>query len=237
MPWRQMPIQLSLGVSLRDEATFANFYCAEQNAAALQAVRDWSQNRGESNLVIWGAEGSGLSHLLQSCCHQAHQEDLSVLYLPLADLLGYTPEQVFDGLESCQLVCLDDVHCIAGNPQWEEALFHLYNRLRQASHRLLLACQCSPASLAIELADLRSRLLGSVVYQIHPLNDAQKCEALIQRAGNRGLELSEEVARYILARAARDTAGLFDLLETLDEASLQHQRKLTIPFVKAVLKI
>ena len=59
--------------------------------------------------------------------------------------------------------------------------------------------------------------------------------ALQLRAKGRGMEMSDEVAKFILSRAPRDTNDLFHLLDHLDDASLQQQRKLTIPFVKDVL--
>ena len=51
----------------------------------------------------------------------------------------------------------------------------------------------------------------------------------------RGLHLTDEVGRFILTRGARSMSALFDLLEQLDQASLQAQRKLTIPFLKETL--
>ncbi|MGU2568375.1 HdaA/DnaA family protein, partial [Pseudomonas aeruginosa] len=50
-----------------------------------------------------------------------------------------------------------------------------------------------------------------------------------------GLHLTDEVGRFILNRGSRSMNSLFDLLEQLDRASLQAQRKLTIPFLKETL--
>lgn len=229
------PLQLSLGISLRDDATFSNFYVAEGNAQALHALREFSGNRGEGNLLLWGNRGAGLTHLLQACCHAAFEQGISVQYLPLRELVGYTPEDVCDGLDKLSLVCLDDVDEICGRPNWEQALFHLFNRLRDAGHRLLMASHTSPSSLPLLLPDLKSRWLGSEIYHLHELNDQEKAIALRLRAKGRGMEMSDEVAKYILSRAPRDTNELFNLLNRLDEASLQLQRKLTVPFVRGVL--
>ena len=67
------------------------------------------------------------------------------------------------------------------------------------------------------------------------MEDEDKLKALLLRARVRGLNMSEEVARYILTRGPRDMAGLFDLLAELDQASLSAQRKLTKPFVKELM--
>jgi DnaA family protein len=230
------PVQLSLGVSLKDDATFANYFQNTQaNAQALAALLQASANEGERNLAIWGSRGCGLTHLLQAVCHRAYESGLSVQYLPLRDLIGYAADDVCEGLEAVQLLCLDGLDEICGNRQWEQALFHLFNRINLAEHRLILASHTSIPSLPILLPDLKSRLLSCVIYHIESLNDAGKEQALIMRAKGRGLEMSQEVAHFILTRTVRDTNELFNLLNRLDDASLQHQRKLTIPFVKEVL--
>jgi DnaA family protein len=48
--------------------------------------------------------------------------------------------------------------------------------------------------------------------------------------------LPDEVANFIIQRVPRDMNALFNLLDRLDRASLQEKRKLTIPFVKQVLR-
>lgn len=244
------PVQLSLGVSLRDDATFANFYAADDNnrqiISALQTISpsigDPSSNldarhqsASECSLVIWGARGAGLTHLLQACSHTASERGIAVQYLPLRDLVGYAPGDICDGLEAMQLVCLDGIDEICGNREWEQALFHLFNNLRDAGYCLVMASHTSPPSIPILLPDLKSRILGNAVYHLHSLNDQGKQTALQMRAKARGLEMPDDVARFILNRASRDTTELFLMLNMLDDESLQQQRKLTIPFVKEVL--
>ncbi len=143
--------------------------------------------------------------------------------------------QLLDNLEQCDLVCIDEVDLVAGHPTWEEALFHLFNRLRDAGRRLLLSASAPPREVPIKLPDLKSRLTLALVFQLHGLSDEDKLRALQLRASRRGLHLTDEVGRFILTRGSRSMNSLFDLLEQLDHASLQAQRKLTIPFLKETL--
>lgn len=230
------PIQLPLGVRLRDDATFANYYPGA-NAAALGYVErmcetdaDWAENL----IYLWGAPGVGRSHLLQAACLRMEQLGGRALYLPLDAVAMYGP-QLLDNLEQCDLVCIDEVDLVAGHPTWEEALFHLFNRLRDAGRRLLLSASAPPREVAIKLPDLKSRLTLALVFQLHGLSDEDKLRALQLRASRRGLHLTDEVGRFILTRGSRSMNALFDLLEQLDHASLQAQRKLTIPFLKETL--
>ncbi|MNN71501.1 DnaA regulatory inactivator Hda [compost metagenome] len=114
-------------------------------------------------------------------------------------------------------------------------MFHLFNRLRDSGRRLLLAASSSPRELPIKLADLKSRLTLALIFQMRALSDEDKLRALQLRASRRGLQLSDEVGHFILTRGTRSMSALFDLLERLDQASLQAQRKLTIPFLKETL--
>jgi DnaA-homolog protein len=172
--------------------------------------------------------------LLQAACLRFEQRGEQAVYLPLAEVADYGPE-LLDGLEQSELVCLDDLDAVAGRADWEEALFHLFNRLRDAGKPLLLAAAVSPRELPVALPDLQSRLTLALVFQLHSLSDEDKLRALQLRASRRGLHLTDEVGRFILTRGERSMSALFELLERLDQASLQAQRKLTIPFLKETL--
>ena len=230
------PTQLSLGMRLRDDATFANYYPGA-NAVTLGYVEHACETEDQwmdSLLYIWGTAGSGRSHLLQAACLRVEELGGRALYLPLADLAKYGT-QLLDNVEFCDLVCLDDIQAVLGQPHWEEALFHAFNRLRDAGKQLLIAADAAPRKLPIQLPDLQSRLSLALVFQLHELSDDEKLRALQLRASRRGLRLSDDVGRYMLARSVRSMTVLFDTLEQLDSASFQAQRKLTIPFLKEAL--
>ncbi|MFN2330008.1 MAG: DnaA ATPase domain-containing protein, partial [Chromatocurvus sp.] len=142
---------------------------------------------------------------------------------------------VLEGLEQYPLVAIDDVQAIAGQTAWEEALFHLYNRLRDAGGRLLSAASLAPEQLALHLPDLRSRLAWGALYALRPADDVTRGQILMVRAQASGLELPEETAQFLLRRYPRDLPALIDLLGRLDQAALVSQRRLTVPFVRSVL--
>ena len=231
------PQQLHLDVSLREDATFDNFFLSthNNNAEMLTTLQRELASAEGSIFYLWGASGCGLTHLLQGACHWAQHQSLAAVYLPLRDLSGYAPQPLLQGLENQYLVCLDGLHVIAGQPQWEQSIFDLYNRLKENNKHLLVAAVCGPHELGLRLEDLRSRLSMGHRYQVESLSDEDKPLALQQKAKARGMEMSEETAQFILNRAPRDMNELFAVLELLDDMSLSAQRKLTIPFVKGVL--
>lgn len=223
--------QLPLQVQLRDEATLDNFLATPAVQPLVSALRQQSGGGGEAVIYIHGAPGTGKTHLLQASCHLA---GAGALYLPLADLAAYNPEEVLRGIESLGLVCLDDVHRVLGDAGWELALFNLYNRARQHNCSLLVAADAAPRALSVDLADLRSRLAWGIVYQLRQADDEEKMAILQFRAARRGLSLPTEAARYIASRAPRGMETLLELLDALDSASLAEQRALSVPFIKRV---
>lgn len=227
--------QLALGLTLKDEATFENFYTA-RNGEVIAELKKMISGTGERVVYICGARGQGRSHLLQAACHYAHQHQLSSAYLPFSDLISLTPE-VLNGFELLNLVCIDDLHRIAGQPQWEEAIFHLYNRLYDSGGKIIIAANDLPKAIHLQLLDLTSRLSWGMTFQLHSLTDAEKLSILTIRAKHRGISLSEEVGKYLLTHCPRHMGTLFAALDALDKASLAAQRRLTIPFVKEVLEI
>jgi DnaA family protein len=142
---------------------------------------------------------------------------------------------MIDGLATRDVVCLDDVHAVAGRPDWERALFVLFNELQGRGGQLVAAAEMAPRACPFELADLASRMSQLPAYRVNGLDDADRAAALKLRAAHRGLDLPDDTARYLLGRSRRDMASLYRLLDTLDRESLRAQRRLTIPFVRRVL--
>lgn len=230
-------VQLPLSLKIRDNATFDNFYPGD-NQALLNCVHAILQSSLSSDFYFYcyGPQSNGKTHLLQACCNYFAQLGKDTMYLPLADYESLAPNML-DGTENLALLCLDDVEKVVKNSAWEEALFHCYNRLQQTGTRLIVAGTCAPQQLEFALPDLHSRISAGVSFQLRALNDEKKIEILCLRAKLRGLELTQEIAQYLLQHYPRDLHALFDVLEKLDQASLAAQRKLTLPFVRDTLRI
>jgi DnaA family protein len=155
-------------------------------------------------------------------------------YLPLRPEAGLEPGHLA-GFGSLEVLALDDVAVVAGAPAWERALFRLFEDLRQSGGALVVAGSAPAAESGFRLPDLASRLASGATFRLRPLDDAGRHAALKRRAAFRGLQMTDEVLAWLLNHVARDTPGLFRLLDELDRAALAARRKLTVPFVKDVL--
>ena len=224
-----MKNQLPFSFHAPENASFDTFITGE-NQQLLFSL----ENESESLIFLWGEGGSGKTHLLQALSSQYQDNDHNALYIPLQMGNDFSPE-LLEGLEMMDLVCLDDIHTIIGSQEWETALFHFFNRIRENNGRLILAADNSAINLNIQLADLKSRLSWGLTYQTKTLSDNDKIKALKLRAHQSGFEMTDEVANYLLKHATRNMSALMKLLEKLDYESMAEQRRLTIPFIKKYL--
>lgn len=218
--------QLALGVKLRADAVFASFWPGP-NSEIVAALR----TSNTLPLWLWGARGSGKTHLLQAVCAAAGE----AAYFPLG-VPRELPPEALAGFERARVLCVDDVDAVAGDLAWESALFRLFNEALELGNRLIFAAAAAPRRSDWRLGDWGSRAAACVVYHLRELDDDGRIEALRLRAAQRGLQLPYETSEYLLKRMPRDMHSLFAILDQLDEASLAAQRRLTIPFIRDALE-
>lgn len=229
-----MTQQMTLNVTTRDGLRFDSFYETEANLDVITRVKSFSESEQTSQLFVWGEMHSGKSHLLQACCYHASECGQRVSYLPLKALGSYG-SAASRGLESMNLIVVDDVDLVLGNLDWEEALFDLINNSRTGRQRLLFSASQNPRHLECKLADLASRLIWGETYTLHGLSDHDKNNALRQRATQRGLELNDRVMDYLNRHYPRDMGSMLTILEVIDAESLRQHAKITVPFLKQIL--
>lgn len=186
-----------------------------------------------SQVYIWGEPGSGRSLLLSALMASQSNASHGVL-LPLKEVV-FMPVEMLDGLEQCPLVVLDDIDALAQWPQWQEAVFHFYNRMQAVGGRLLVTGAQPPSDLPLGLADLRSRMAVSSVYALPACSDAVRSELLVVAAARRGWDLGEDIVSYLLSRGPRRLGRFWELIEQLDKLTLQQKRPLTIPLIRECL--
>lgn len=242
-----LPRQIALDLGHTPKPTLDNFIATgnENLIAVLKDIqRSWQQaqnNQTASNadskmIHLWGASGSGRTHLLSAL--QLHASELGIN----AYLLNH--ESSMDEWRACAdvliennqapgLLCIDDIDHLSEFAQG--ALFRLHNLIREASHQYLITTSLAAASHLQIREDLKTRLVWGLVFQMHALSDSEKLQALEQAAAERGLQISSEVAPWLLKHFHRDMPSLMSLLEALDQYSLETKRAITLPLLKEML--
>jgi DnaA-homolog protein len=221
--------QYPFDFAIQTELSFDNFVSSPANAALLHFLQGFAHSN-ERLCYLWGGMGSGKTHLLQALCQGSDR----AVYIPLQQMLAHGPHTL-DGLETLDMIVLDDLQVVAGQIAWEEKLFELFNAVQAAGGRLCFAATAGLALLPLQLPDLRSRLQLCVSYAVVENEDAAKALIMRARAEQRGIELKDEVMQYIMLRNSRNLHDLMAVLDKLDELSLAEQRRVTIPFVKEIM--
>lgn len=214
--------QLALGITDPPAPTFDNFV-AGGNAELITILRDQCRPATAERMVyLWGAPGSGRTHLLAAAARAAEAAGLRAAWFP----------NVVD--PATELVLVDDVERLDAATQG--GLFACYNEVREAGGRLLAAGSVPPARLPLR-PDLLTRLAWGLVYQVHALTDEDKSLALERHARARGLRLPVEVSAYLLRHERRDLPSLMAMLDALDRYSLETQRLITVPLLRELLQV
>lgn len=220
--------QLALDIGLARGPSLGSFM-AGPNEAAWKHLQLWagSPTRSPVPTYLWGAGGSGKTHLLKAVQESLREQGASTGWLDPTQ--GEPPE--FD--ERWSAVLMDDVHLYTAVQQ--HAAFAWFVQAQALQLGVLAAGALPPADLKLR-EDLRTRLGWGHVFQLQVLSEPERRAVLRQAADTRGIFLGDEVMDFILTRFSRDLGSLMQLLEHLDAYALQTQRAITIPLVKSMLE-
>ncbi|MGH8752748.1 MAG: DnaA regulatory inactivator Hda [Burkholderiales bacterium] len=220
--------QLVLDLSLPAQPTLDNFVIG-RNTELIQVLRGMLAAEPQERFVyLWGSPGSGRSHLLEAMVDAFRQQHLSASYICCGQ-----DSEIAPGTEQLDALAVDDVERLSGNAQI--ALFNLYNQIREGAGMLLVSGAMPPAQLKLR-EDLVTRLGWGLVFQVHGLNDEEKTQALKTHARNRGFELPQEAADYLLSHGRRDMPSLLAALDALDNYSLRTKRPVTLPLLREIMQ-
>ncbi|MHB1122332.1 MAG: DnaA regulatory inactivator Hda [Ramlibacter sp.] len=220
--------QIALDIGLARGATLANF-CAGPNEAALAHLRLWagSPTRSPVPTYLWGAGGSGKTHLLEAVAQALCEQGAACGWLDPS--LHEPPE--FD--ESWAVVLMDDVERYSAVQQ--HAAFNWFVNAQTLQRGVLAAGAAPPADLRLR-EDLRTRLGWGHVFHLQVLSEPERRAVLRQAADERGIFLGDEVMDFMLTRFSRDLGSLMRLLDQLDGYALQTKRAVTIPLIRSMLE-
>ena len=219
--------QLVLPISVHPDANWSHWVSREVTGE-VESFAEALLDCGGAGLFLWASQGHGKSHFLQACCAAKP----GARYLPIESLLDYPPEAVLEHAENDTLVVVDDIHLIDGHRLWQEALFHCFNRCAETGTPFLASATQAPAGLNSVLADLQSRLSLLTTFKL-PAWELDDFERLLSHlARDRGLLLSDDVARYLTMRIQRRPLDAVNVIAAIEESTLVEKRSPTIPFLK-----
>lgn len=218
--------QLLLDIQPSPSPTLENFVVGGNTELMKKLNGLDDEQLSKHSLILWGETGSGKTHLLQAAVAKFRERGLSAVYADAPS--SYQVDQL-----QGDLVALDNVQKLDEAAQI--ALFNLFNRFREQDKLLLMAAPAAPAQLSLR-EDLKTRMAWGLVYKVVNLTDAEKTQALLSHAKQRGMQLSVEVVDYCLRHLRRDLPTLMATLDALDNWSLTAKRPVTVAMVREMIQ-
>ena len=227
--------QITLDIGLATGPTLANFFPGPNLAVsrhlelwlgAKPAAPNHSPLRSPVPTYLWGAQGSGKTHLLKSVREALREQGAATGWFD-ASMLEPPP---FDDAWVC--VLMDDVHLYTAVQQ--HAAFNWFVNAQSLQRAVLAAGDVPPLDLKLR-DDLQSRFGWGHVFGLKVLSEPERRAVLRQAADARGVFLGDEVMDFMLTRFSRDLGSLMELLDLLDGYSLQTKRPITIPLIKSMM--
>ena len=242
-----LPRQIALDLGHIPKPSLDNFIATgnENLSTLLKSLQgSWQQTDGSTDplrvdmrmIHAWGASGSGRTHILQAMYLKGIEQGIDAFFLnqeSTPDDWRMAGKKIEDQSNSPAILCVDDIDHLDEFAQG--ALFRLHNLIKDSPKQSLITTSLLPPANLELREDLRTRLAWGLVFQMHALSDGEKLQALQQAALARGLNLSTEVAPWLLRHFHRDMPSLMSLLEALDAYSLETKRAITLPLVKEML--
>ncbi len=223
MAVRVQPRQLAFALPHAESHTRDNFLEGPANGAGLGLIESWPEWPARTMLLV-GPEGSGKSHLAAIWADQAGARSTTAHALSAAT--------VPSALATGALVVED----LKANDFDERALFHLLNLAREEQAYLLMTARTPPASIEVELRDLRSRLRALPVVSLAEPDDLLFRALIVKFCADRQLAIDESVVGYLATRIERSYAAARQAVEALDREALRLGRPVTRALAAELLR-
>ncbi len=205
---------------LDPKLTFDTFVVGPANRLASAAARRAAESPGKSYnpLFVYAASGLGKSHLLMGIANHADRGDASprVRYETLEEYLGELTQALVEGTRDAlreryrdlDILLLDDVQFLAGQPEAQEMLLGTLDALTTAGGQVVLASDRPPAEIDSLDARLLSRFSGGLIVDIAPPEYETRVAIVRRKAEERGQTLAEGVAEAVARYPIRNVREL-----------------------------
>lgn len=204
--------------------TFDSFLVSKSNAIAHAASIAVVSNPStkDNPLFIYGATGTGKTHLLQAIGHAAQQssrriscqtsEELTSLYIKA--LQANAVSEFRAEISEFDFLMIDDIHFLVGKERTQQEFVQMFDTSISRSKRIVLTADRCPRELLGMNRDLIGLFESGLVVGLDTADKTLKISILRQRALRRGTEIPDGVLSRIASACsnARELEGALNRL-------------------------
>ncbi|MCB9034850.1 MAG: chromosomal replication initiator protein DnaA [Chitinophagales bacterium] len=253
--------KIKIPSQLNSNYTFDNFIEGDSNKFARNAAKAIAKAPGVTSfnpLVIYGGSGLGKTHLAQAIGNyiKANNPNKSVLYVASEKFTSQFVAAAMDKenqnstsdfvhfYQQIDVLIIDDIHYFSNKPKTQDIFFHIFNHLHQNGKQLILTSDRPPKDLEGIEERLLSRFKWGLTTDIQVPDYETRYAILQNKIHKDGMELEEDIVRFIATNIKTNVRDLEGVLTTLfaqatfnkQEISLDLAKKTVINFVKHATK-
>ncbi|WP_243405013.1 chromosomal replication initiator DnaA [Pelagivirga sediminicola] len=221
---RKRPRQLSLDLQTLPAVGREDFYVSSANATAVALIDGW-QDWPARKLVLNGPAGAGKTHLAHVWSDLSGGAIVQAGDLAQADIPALASGHI----------AIEAADTIAGDPDAEEALFHLHNLALAEGHSLLITARAAPNHWPLVLPDLASRMQATPTCTLKEPDDELLAAVLMKQMGDRQILPTPGTIPYLVRRMPRAFGDAGRVVAALDKLALERRRPVTRALAAEVL--
>jgi len=228
---------------LDPKLTFETFVVGPSNRLASAAARRAAESPGTSYnpLFLYSAPGLGKTHILTAIAHKTTSGN-HVEYMALEEYLdrlegslktGDGGRGLYAGLD---LLLLDDVQFLTGQPEAQEMLLKTLDQLTSSGGQIVLASDRPPADINGLDARLLSRFSGGLIVDLGPPGFEMRVAIIQQKAKERKQTLEDGVAEAVARAPLKNVRELGGVLNRIFATQELEERRVTIDEVASLME-
>ncbi|MFT4203415.1 MAG: chromosomal replication initiator protein DnaA [Chitinophagaceae bacterium] len=241
--------KMQIDPQLNPSYTFDSFIESDSNRVARRAGKTVAEKPGANSfnpLVIYGNVGLGKTHVAQAIGNEVKRlmPNKVVLYVSSEKFINQFQDHsrnnaINDFIHFYQMIdvlIIDDVQFFSKAERSQDALFAIFNHLHQSGKQLVLTSDKAPKDLDGMQERLLSRFRWGLSADLQVPDYEARIEILKNKMHNDGLDLPEEVVKYVAYNINTNVRELEGALISLLAQSSLNKREIDLDLAKKVLR-
>lgn len=234
---------------LNRQHTFANYIEGDSNRLPRtvgQTIAEHPNSSQFNPMFIYGPSGCGKTHLINAIGVRTKElyPQKRVLYISARlfqvqytnAVLSNKTNDFINFYQTIDMLIVDDIQEWVSATRTQETFFHIFNHLFRNGKRIILACDRPPVDLQGMSERLLTRFSCGLIAELEKPNTQLCMDILNCKIKRDGLNIPEDVVRYIAQTANGSVRDLEGVVNSLLAYSIVYNSKIDMRLAERVIK-